>query len=173
MSASDIDLAVEDPETFLAALRRVRNLQLRGITISTAPPRGFPPLSHTVDADDDIEAYLNVVARYPFDPAIPPDERIRLAVDAVLDIGGSYAARALSLMIGSDESSYPLSQVLDYVKARGLHSDHEVDQAAWLVDYLLDDQDMADDVVTALERWRGRSDLERVLDVEADRLWPD
>lgn len=168
----ELDLGAEDPDRFLAAVRQLRSRQLEGRATPLPPPAAFPRLEDR-DVDDEIEAYLKVLARYPFDPPISAAERIKFAVDAVLESGHSYAARALSLLAGPERTRYPAAAVLDYVRSRGLHSSREIDQAGWLVDYLLDDRELSGDVLQALSGWRGRPDLVRVLQMQAPRLPAD
>ena len=119
--------------------------------------------------DDEIEAYLSLLARYPFQPPLAPNQRTRLAVDAVLESGGSYAARALSL-VASTQPGLTVQEILGYIKVRGVHSPRETDQTHWIVEYLLDDPQLAGPTIRTLTYWKGHPDLEDILRSEAARL---
>jgi hypothetical protein len=163
-----------DAVAFSAELQRLRQQKLSGHPVASAPLGPFPELDPDEDHDVELALYLDLLTTYPFDPPLSYREKLEQAVEAVLTHGRSYAARAMSLAVGSGSAGpYSSVDVLGYLSRRPLGTAREIDQAGWLVDYLLDDPTLVPDVIESLRGWPRRADLVQVLRDEADRLPPD
>lgn len=159
-------LASADPAEAAAAIIEMHDQLL---TASTVPVR-LPETTIAVPPDDQDEflsKYLRVLKFYPFDPPLSASERLSRGIDIVLHEGGTYAARQLALQLVIEDAT---SFAIEYISARGIDSVHEIDQAGWLLSYLLDDEQTRAATIGALRSWMGRAGLKRIIHSEATRL---